>query len=276
MSNIASDIIIRAGIVLHDTTKVRWQETELLKWLNDAQNEVVLFRPDASVETRSIRLVGGTRQSIPTGTEDVRTANQIATDEAAIDSDTSFDTALDDAGATVTSEVANAARAAAKAALIVLIPEGTRLIDVVRNSGVSGAGNAITVVDRDVLDAQLPSWQSGTASTKVEHYVFDLRNPTSFYVYPGVQAAIEVELVYSSIPPTIETTASSLGVPSLYRNALLDYVLYRAYSKDADFAGNAQRALKHYESFTASLVMKFQADKMVDPNRQSAEVPGPA
>jgi hypothetical protein len=143
------------------------------------------------------------------------------------------------------------------------------------------AGSAITVVDRDVLDAQLPSWQSNITSDTVQHYMFDLRNPKTFYVYPGVAAGTQIEIVYSSVPSdAVEQVAGDdstgiLNIPGVYRNAVLDYVLYRAYSKDADFAGNAQRALKHYEAFTATLGLKYQVDRMVDPNQQDAVVPGP-
>jgi len=225
MSTTVNSIITRAGIILHDTTKVRWQEAELLKWVNDAQNEVVLFRPDASINSAVIDLSEGTKQSLPDGT-----------------------------GAT--------------------LPEGIRLIDVIRNTTGGVAGDAITVVDRDVLDAQLPSWQAGKTASTVKHYMFDLRNPKMFYVYPGVAAGTQTEIVYSSVPADT-TSSGNLNIPGVYRNAVLDYVLYRAYSKDADFAGNAQRALKHYEAFTSTLGLKYQVDKMIDPNQQDAVVPGP-
>jgi hypothetical protein len=232
MSTTVDSIITRAGIILHDTTKVRWQAGELLKWVNDAQNEIVLFRPDASVKSKTITLAAGTKQVLPLGAE---------------------------AG----------------------YPEGIRLIDVIRNMTGNTAGSAITVVDRDVLDAQLPSWQSNITSDTVQHYMFDLRNPKTFYVYPGVAAGTQIEIVYSSVPSdAVEQVAGDdstgiLNIPGVYRNAVLDYVLYRAYSKDADFAGNAQRALKHYEAFTATLGLKYQVDRMVDPNQQDAVVPGP-
>jgi hypothetical protein len=242
MSTTVSEIITRAGIILHDTTKVRWQEDELLKWVNDAQNEIVLFRPDASVRTEVIKLTAGTSQALPNGTASVGTDGTAAT----------------------------------------IPPDGIRLIDVVRNSSSAKvAGNAITVVDRDVLDAQLPTWQSGNTGNMVKHYMFDLRNPKTFYVYPGVAADQYVEVVYSAVPSdavlavTGDATTGILNIPGVYRNAVLDYVLYRAYSKDADFAGNAQRALKHYEAFTTTLGLKFQVDKMIDPNQQDAVVPGP-
>ena len=40
-----------------------------------------------------------------------------------------------------------------------------------------------------------------------------------------------------------------LGVPDIYANAVQDYVLYRAYTKDSEYAGNAARAQAHYAAF---------------------------
>jgi len=47
----------------------------------------------------------------------------------------------------------------------------------------------------------------------------------------------------------------------------LDYVLYRAYSKDADLTPNApQRAISHYQAFVSALGDKSKVDQMINPN----------
>ena len=43
-----ANLITRAQDTLQDTTSVRWPEAELLRYINDAQREIVNFRPDAS------------------------------------------------------------------------------------------------------------------------------------------------------------------------------------------------------------------------------------
>ena len=43
------DLIDRAETVLQDTTNTRWAQAELLGYLNDAQREIVMQRPDAKV-----------------------------------------------------------------------------------------------------------------------------------------------------------------------------------------------------------------------------------
>ncbi|MDO8312640.1 MAG: hypothetical protein Q7T25_11940, partial [Sideroxyarcus sp.] len=52
-----------------------------------------------------------------------------------------------------------------------------------------------------------------------------------------------------------------------YGNGILDYVLYRAYSKDADYAANAQRAVGYYQVFAAALGIKDAADIKSSPNK---------
>ena len=60
----------------------------------------------------------------------------------------------------------------------------------------------------------------------------------------------------------------NLGVPDIYGNVVLDYILYRAYSKDSEFAGNQTRAASHYAAFAASLEMEIKATLAVQPQIQ--------
>lgn len=144
---------------------------------------------------------------------------------------------------------------------------GIRLIDIPRNMGVTGAtpGRAIRPVDRAVLDAQRPDWHSESASTAVKHYTFDRRNPKVFYVYPP-QPSVSgyVEITYSASPPDV-SAGQAISIDDIYANALLDYVLYRAYSKDAEYTQNAERAQMHYKAALSSLSNKEGTDGTVEP-----------
>ena len=55
-----ANLITRVQDTLQDTTSVRWSEAELLRYLNDAQREVVNLRPDASALTANVQLSTGT------------------------------------------------------------------------------------------------------------------------------------------------------------------------------------------------------------------------
>jgi len=216
-----ANILLRVKDTLQDTTSVRWTEAELLRYINDAQREIVNLRPDASATTANVALVVGTKQSLPAG--------------------------------------------------------GLRLIKVTRNmsdaSGGATGKRAIRIVDREVLDSQEPNWHDPTVSgdaahtTTVKHYVFDEDDPRSFYVYPGASSTSTfLEIVYSAAPTDLANTSATLYIDDIYANAVIDFVLYRAYMKDAEFAGNAQRASSHYQLFVGSVTQGGQAHIMVSPN----------
>jgi hypothetical protein len=137
-------------------------------------------------------------------------------------------------------------------------------------SGGTGA-RAVRLVDLSVLDSQSPSWHDPTVTGDaahtniVKHYAYEESNPRNFYVYPGVSGNSYVELIYSANPPTV-TLSDNLSIPDIFANAIMNYVLYMAYMKDAEFAGNQQRASSHFQLFTASVTGKGQIDAISNPN----------
>ena len=219
MSVTVQSVIDRVQSVLQDTTGVRWPVTnELVLWVNDAQREVALLKPDASAVNTTVTLATGTKQEIPSA--------------------------------------------------------GNRLLKVIRNMSASSGGvgkRAIRLVDLSVLDSQTPNWHdpatTGDAAhtNVVKHYSYEEANPRNFYVYPGVSGNAYVELVYSANPATV-TLSDNLSIPDIFANAIMNYVLYMAYMKDAEFAGNQQRASSHYQLFTASVTGKGQIDAISNPN----------
>ena len=67
MAVAVNDVINKVQQILQDTSAIRWSENdELIKWLNDAQREIALLKPDATSTNATVTLVTGTKQSIPT------------------------------------------------------------------------------------------------------------------------------------------------------------------------------------------------------------------
>lgn len=215
-----ANLLNRVKDTLQDTTSVRWPEAELIRYINDAQREIVNFRPESSATTTNVQLTTGTKQTLPSA--------------------------------------------------------GLRLIKVVRNMSAAGGSatgkRAIRIVNPDILNTQEPDWHDPTVSgdaahtTIVKHYMFDEDDPRNYYVYPGVAGNSFVEVVYSASPTDLSGTSSTIGVDDIYANAIVDFVLYRAYMKDAEYAGNAQRASNHYQLFTGSISQGVQSSTLLDPN----------
>ena len=164
---------------------------------------------------------------------------------------------------------------------------GLRLIKVTRNMSAAGGSatgkRAVRLVDADILNTQEPNWHDPTVSgdaahtTTVKHYIFDEDDPRAYYVYPGASSTSTfLEIVFSGAPTDLTATSSTISVDDIFANAIIDYVLFRCYLKDAEYAGNQQRAGTHFQLFSSSLGAGGQAQFNVSPNQDqlgTASVP---
>ena len=139
---------------------------------------------------------------------------------------------------------------------------GAALLAVRRNMGTNGTtpGDAIRKVPMDLLDSQRPGWHSEAASAVVKHYAYDPRTPRIYYVYPPATGTTQVEIVYDAPPAALAAVTDVIALDDEYANMLLEYVLFRAYSKDHDQIGNAERAMAHRQMFDSMLSAKNTVD----------------
>lgn len=152
------------------------------------------------------------------------------------------------------------------------LPAGAAsLIDIPRNA--AGRMRAITKVDQVLLDATVRDWQGMTPSAEVLHFMHDLREPRVFLTYPPVSTAAALELVYSAYPAATataggaaaSTVTGNIDLPDEWATALRYYVLYRAWSKDAEYGGNPQLAATNYGLFKAELGEQLESAATVAP-----------
>jgi hypothetical protein len=142
---------------------------------------------------------------------------------------------------------------------------GLRLMDVPRNT----SGPAITVTQRGFLDQQNPSWHQMTPSGTVKHFMLDERNPSTFWVYPPATSGASVEIIYQQTPTDYSASSTLSSYEELYGGAMVDYICYRAFSKDSEYAGNAERAIAHYNQFANSLKTGAMVSVSTSPNVQN-------
>jgi hypothetical protein len=145
--------------------------------------------------------------------------------------------------------------------------DSIRIIEFIRNMGVNGStpGNAIREVERKDMDAYVPGWSSVTADAAVVHVMYDAEDDNqTFYVYPPQPAVSpgQIELIYAKIPAAIANSnaGTKITLDDYYANALLDYVLYRAFGKDSEYGNQAARSQNHYQAFANAIGAKFGAD----------------
>lgn len=128
-------------------------------------------------------------------------------------------------------------------------PDAAALLDIPRNK----SGIRIRQIARRSLDSQVRDWASQSrAKAVVAHFCYDVAKPKSFDVYPPSPGGNVVEMEYYAIPPALTQTADPLVVDESAGPALLDYMLYRAFTKDAEYAANAPRAAVHLQAFYAA------------------------
>ena len=141
--------------------------------------------------------------------------------------------------------------------------DALRLIDVVRNFN----GSVIRYVPRKALDDSYPEWHTSATATKVSAFTYDERDPKIFFLYPGPAAAVKVDVVYSVAPQSktlaeVEDAANPAiaDLDDIYINPLIDFIMYRAFLKDSEYAANANRSQGHYQAFMQQLGDKTAVD----------------
>lgn len=145
-----------------------------------------------------------------------------------------------------------------------------RLIEVVRNvTDATGfpALRGVRLVNRRALDQVNPDWPTDTAAALVENYMFDSRNPKEFMVYPPQPAAGQgfVEVVYSAEPADLSADTDPIVLDDSYAPALVDYIVYRAVSTDAEYGDNPAKVAQHFNQFMSALNQKSGIDPSVEP-----------
>lgn len=105
------------------------------------------------------------------------------------------------------STTANSAGSAA------LSPLPAKLIEITRNVADTEVG-AVTLVQRAILDATMPGWHGLAGKKGVLHYMFDARDPKTFYVYPPALSTSKLEVMYSAYPTDIAEPSTGSNLPS--------------------------------------------------------------
>jgi hypothetical protein len=227
----AKTILESAAVILSDAGGNRWRWTELLGWLSAALREIAIIKPSATADVIEVTLQRGTKQRVPAGYHQMLDATR------------------------------------------------NLLTSASSPTGRSG-GQAITTVTRDEIDAAITGWHDPAILpyAKAVHHVLDAdADPMTFYVVPGndgtglieiTASVMPAELPIPANPDLIESYASiNIPMPNAYQEAVLNFVVYRALSKDSMVAGAAARASAHLSLFQQTLGIKQEREDTQNVNR---------
>jgi hypothetical protein len=234
MAVYSKDLIDEVAGLLNDEDFTYWSSGFHLASINSGQLQIALLKPDASITAKAYKLVAGVRQTLPDGSASFK----------------------DPQDAT--------------------LPAGTKLIRVVLNMGATGLvpGRAPTIIDMDMVSATKPNWAADTAHAVVKHFMYDEKDPKVFWVSPPQPSSAQgyVLVNYNSIPVNVTSYSgtAAISLPDEYYLTLLDWMMFKAYTKDTDEA-YANRALYYRDAFFQGLGLQAQIERTEDPNYKNTE-----
>jgi|GEM_PF-582353 len=147
----------------------------------------------------------------------------------------------------------------------------TRVLGV-REGGEDAPMRALTRFDMRSMSASDPDWQE-TPPSRPRQYT-TTADQDVFWLYPSVPEGADYYADVESVEvPEIpmpkdwpEDDPVNIQMDTRFERALVDYVLYRSLSKDADYAANGQRAAAHQEAFQNAAY-----DSFYPPPREAVE-----
>tara|TARA_R110000868_G_scaffold57972_1_gene178828 strand:- start:2021 stop:2617 length:597 start_codon:yes stop_codon:yes gene_type:complete len=111
---------------------------------------------------------------------------------------------------------------------------------------------AITPFDWDIMNRFNPGWRTDTAGP-AKQWVRKQGDPLRFFIYPQSPSTAQViDVMYVRNPIVLALTDTITEIPAGYYPALVDYIVYRAESKD-DESVVSQRSAGHYQTFVAKV-----------------------
>lgn len=213
MSALTQEVIDAVTDVTKDYDRVRFTLAEMSRWMNHAAGQIATIHPRAASQYLQLTLGAGSRQ-------DLRT----------IDSTKKW----------------------------------IRLHELVCNvTGSDPTGDTIRQVARPIRDNAFKTWRSTASASAVKEYSLDEREPFTFDVYPPIAAGTKV-LALASIRPdafceldgvgtALADTSEIVPLADGYEIPVIDYTLFRLFSKDANDQSYQARAAMHLQAFQLAM-----------------------
>ena len=140
--------------------------------------------------------------------------------------------------------------------------DGLGLIKITRNMGTNGTtpGKPVAFVLMEQVDYLIPDFHTHTACASLDLYTYDKDDPLRYYVYPPQPTSSfgYAEIVYPALPADVAASAA-ITLGDVYQTALLNYILYRAFSREIDPISSSS-AGAYYNLYVSELGRKDLAE----------------
>ena len=112
-------------------------------------------------------------------------------------------------------------------------------------------GAAVLPADMASMDAFLPTWRVASQGA-AQNWMRKPNDPLRFFIYPPAPVGQVLDVMWIELPTELAIGDIITEIPDTMQPALVDYVVYRAESKDDEHV-NSQRAAQHYAAFAAKV-----------------------
>lgn len=133
-------------------------------------------------------------------------------------------------------------------------------------------GAHVIMTTETLISAFEPHWRDTRVvpyTRDVQHVMYDPKLPLRFLVYPGNDGTgklrldcvrVPAEVSAGSDPANATTYTANVPVRDSLGNAVVDFICFRAFSKDTTVPSSAARSQQHYASFARALGLRVRTD----------------
>lgn len=201
MTTTVDQILAPARRVLSDVDATRWDDDDLVEWLNHGIRATIDLKPSANVAPVTFALAPGSIQALP-----------------------------DEVAALIKVQSLNLG--------------GTLPV-------------SVTPVDKERLESEDPDWMAATENEQAVHYVVDPETPKFLWLYPPQPVGTSSTMtILAAVYPDRVRSGQDLPIHDRYSSALIDYIISRAFMRDAAEGTSNPRVRDHYTLFMEAILGK--------------------
>lgn len=123
-------------------------------------------------------------------------------------------------------------------------------------------GRVVREADRISMDQLDPNWMGATSSAATKNWMRHQRDPNRFFVYPPPTSGVIYIGQYAQTPPEYQAV-DDFPLPDAYANLVQAYIIFRAESKDSEYA-TPQRSAAFGALFQQVLGVSVQSKAVAD------------
>ncbi len=146
-----------------------------------------------------------------------------------------------------------------------------RLMEVKANT----SGRACRLGKREDLDMERPSWRTDTPATTIRNWLYDVRTPKNFEVWPPAAIGASLKIAVSVSPAEITAESNAITLDDLYADPIRNYVLHRAFARDSEDAANLEVSSAYYGYFMQALTGRTQSELAARPENATMQRTSP-